>query len=38
MALYPDFVFRVGDNFRADVGFRAKGTLEALFSRDATRA
>src|SRR5258708_9884797 len=37
MALYPDFVFRVEEISGQDVGFRAKGTLEALFSRDATR-
>jgi len=37
MALYPDFVFRVEEVSGQDVGFRAKGTLEALFSRDAAR-
>src|SRR6267378_3860493 len=37
MALYPDFVFRVEEISGQDVGFRAKGTLEALFSRDAAR-
>src|SRR5260370_18089568 len=35
MALYPDFVFRVEEISGQDVGFRAKETLEALFSRDA---
>src|SRR6267154_4298128 len=37
MALYPDFVFRVEEVSGQDVGFRAKGTLEALFSRDVAR-
>jgi glycine oxidase len=37
MALYPDFVFRVEEISGQGVGFRAKGTLEALFSRDAPR-
>src|SRR5258706_14659975 len=37
MALYSDFVFRVEEISGQDVGFRAKGTLEALFSRDAAR-
>src|SRR6266403_2002471 len=37
MALYPDFVFRVEEISGQDVGFRARGTLEALFSRDAAR-
>jgi glycine oxidase len=37
MALYPDFVARVEEISAQDVGFRAKGTLEALFSRDAPR-
>jgi len=37
MALYPDFVARVEEISGQDVGFRAKGTLEALFSRDAAR-
>jgi glycine oxidase len=37
MALYPDFVARVEEISGQNVGFRAKGTLEALFSRDAAR-
>jgi len=37
MALYPDFAARVEEISGQDVGFRAKGTLEALFSRDAAR-
>src|SRR6266478_1348448 len=37
MALYPEFVARVEEISAQDVGFRAKGTLEALFSRDAAR-
>ena len=37
MGLYPDFVARVAEISGHDVGFRAKGTLEALFSRDAAR-
>jgi glycine oxidase len=37
MALYPEFVARVEETSGRDVGFRAKGTLEALFSRDAAR-
>jgi glycine oxidase len=37
MALYPEFVARVEEISGRDVGFRAKGTLEALFSRDAAR-
>ena len=37
MALYPDFVARVEEISAQDVGFRGKGTLEALFSRDAAR-
>ena len=37
MALYPEFVARVEEISGQDVGFRAKGTLEALFSRDAAR-
>src|SRR6267378_3898619 len=37
MALYPDFVFRVEEISGQEVGFRAKGTLEALFSRDVAR-
>jgi glycine oxidase len=37
MALYPEFVARVEEISGQGVGFRAKGTLEALFSRDAAR-
>src|SRR6266404_6436923 len=37
MALYPDFVARVEEISGQAVGFRAKGTLEALFSRDTAR-
>jgi len=37
MALYPEFVARVEEISGQNVGFRAKGTLEALFSRDAAR-
>src|SRR5437868_12326753 len=37
MALYPDFVARVEEVSGESVGFRQKGTLEALFSRDAAR-
>jgi glycine oxidase len=37
MALYPEFVARVQEISGKDVGFRRKGTLEALFSRDAAR-
>src|SRR5467141_4695574 len=37
MALYPEFVARVEEISGQDVGFRAKGTLEALFSRDTAR-
>jgi glycine oxidase len=37
VALYPEFVARVEEISGQDVGFRAKGTLEALFSRDAAR-
>ena len=37
MALYPDFVTRVEEISGLDVGFRPKGTVEALFSRDAAR-
>src|ERR1700756_4368605 len=37
MALYPEFVSRVEEISGQDAGFRAKGTLEALFSRDAAR-
>lgn len=35
MALYPQFVGNVEDNSGRDVGFRAKGTLQALFSAEA---
>jgi glycine oxidase len=34
VALYPEFVARVEEISGRSVGFRAKGTLEALFSRD----
>lgn len=37
VALYPEFVSRVEEISGHDVGFRAKGGLEALFSRDAAR-
>ena len=37
MALYPEFVARVEEISGEHVGLRAKGTLEALFSRDAVR-
>jgi glycine oxidase len=37
VALYPEFVSRVEDISGHHVGFRAKGGLEALFSRDAAR-
>jgi glycine oxidase len=37
MALYPEFVARVEEVSGHDVGFRPKGTLEALFSRDTAR-
>lgn len=37
MAFYPDFVARVEEISGQDVGFRLKGTVEALFSRDAAR-
>jgi glycine oxidase len=37
MALYPEFVARVEEISGQSVGFRPKGTLEALFSRDAAR-
>ncbi|HLZ90669.1 MAG TPA: glycine oxidase ThiO [Candidatus Acidoferrum sp.] len=37
MALYPEFVSRVEEITGQDVGFRTKGTLDALFSRDAAR-
>ena len=34
VALYPEFVAQVEEISGRNVGFRAKGTLEALFSRD----
>jgi len=37
MALYPEFVARVEEISSQAVGFRPKGTLEALFSRDTAR-
>ena len=37
MLLYPEFVSHVEQISGQDVGFRAKGTLEAIFSRDAAR-
>src|SRR3984893_6564837 len=37
MVLYPEFVARVEEISGEDVGFRAKGALEALFSRDTAR-
>jgi glycine oxidase len=37
MSLYPQFVARVEEISGQEVGFRAKGTVEALFSRDAAR-
>jgi glycine oxidase len=37
MALYPEFIARVEEISGQEVGFRAKGTLEALFSRDTER-
>jgi glycine oxidase len=37
VALYPQFVARVEEISGHAVGFRAKGGLEALFSRDAAR-
>ena len=37
MSLYPQFVARVEEISGQQVGFRAKGTVEALFSRDAAR-
>jgi glycine oxidase len=37
MALYPEFVARVEEISGEDVGFRPKGTLDALFSRDTAR-
>jgi len=37
MALYPQFVENVEEISGQGVGFRPKGTLQALFSRDAAR-
>jgi glycine oxidase len=37
MALYPEFVENVEEISGQNVGFRPKGTLQALFSRDAAR-
>jgi glycine oxidase len=37
MSLYPQFVARVEELSGQQVGFRPKGTVEALFSRDAAR-
>src|ERR1700730_9626259 len=37
MVLYPEFVARVEEVSGQDVGFRPKGALEALFSRDTAR-
>lgn len=37
MALYPQFVENVEESSGQNVGFRPKGTLQALFSRDAAR-
>jgi glycine oxidase len=37
LALYPEFVAEVEESSGDDVGFRPKGTLEALFSGDAAR-
>jgi len=37
MALYPDFVARVEEISDQNAGFRPKGTLQAIFSRDAAR-
>jgi glycine oxidase len=38
LALYPEFVAAVEEISGLDTGFRPKGTVEALFSRDAARA
>src|ERR1700674_2653698 len=35
LELYPEFVARVEEISGQSVGYRAKGTLESLFSRDA---
>jgi glycine oxidase len=37
MALYPEFVAAVEESSGQSVGFRPKGTLEALFSKEAAR-
>jgi glycine oxidase len=37
MALYPEFVARVEEISGNEVGFRPRGALEALFSRDTAR-
>jgi glycine oxidase len=37
MSLYPEFVGRVEERSGQSAGFRPKGTLQALFSRDAAR-
>src|SRR5467141_1346987 len=37
MALYADFVARVEEISDQNTGFRPKGTLQAIFSRDAAR-
>ena len=37
MALYPQFVENIEEISGQNVGFRPKGTLQALFSRDAAR-
>jgi glycine oxidase len=37
MALYPEFISRVEEISGKDAGFRAKGTVNALFSCDAAR-
>jgi glycine oxidase len=37
MALYPEFVARIQEVSGQDVGFRPRGALEALFSRDTAR-
>jgi glycine oxidase len=37
LALYPEFVASVEEISGRDVGFKPKGTIEAIFSRDAAR-
>jgi glycine oxidase len=37
MSVYPEFIARVEEISGQEVGYRAKGTVEALFSRDAAR-